>query len=394
MRFTSSGEPANIGSATLTGDFSTNVFSVVGQCPLGGTNSIMVSFARIWNGVTNGATGPAGTNTVTVQTFTNSVLSSQQTTLLATNPFVFSGSNYLGSFSQMYAYSLNVPTVGGSGLTPGQPLNETMMVSTNAGSTWFAITNNFSTTNAVMLSVVGDSNSAPGSVFIYGVDHAELLGRTNSFFGQSYAFADPVFSTDPVTLHWLQSYPVSVLAPKIQLSSAWTLSTTNQSGTNHIYFDGFGQHAVDLADVVNYVLISSIALDASKTNILLGIYATNFVASSFIETCTNLTPPVVWQTVTNYTSVTNSGTITFTIPRALTVPVQFWRARGNAVNSFIVIPPITASAGVYHTSNTWSLFGITNTMANGGFWIGNSNGAALVSVQLSNGAAWIKQLAP
>jgi hypothetical protein len=33
-------------------------------------------------------------------------------------------------------------------------------------------------------------------------------------------------------------------------------------------------------------------------------------------------------------------------------------------------------------------------MANFGYWVGNSNGQALVSVYLSNGVPWIKRLAP
>jgi hypothetical protein len=48
----------------------------------------------------------------------------------------------------------------------------------------------------------------------------------------------------------------------------------------------------------------------------------------------------------------------------------------------------------YLASNTWSLFAITNGMPEYSFWTGNSNGRALVSLWLSNGVPWIKQLQP
>jgi Concanavalin A-like lectin/glucanases superfamily len=52
------------------------------------------------------------------------------------------------------------------------------------------------------------------------------------------------------------------------------------------------------------------------------------------------------------------------------------------------------SGGNYFPSNTWSMSVITNSMANFSFWIGNSNGQALISLYLSNGVPYIKQLAP
>ena len=48
----------------------------------------------------------------------------------------------------------------------------------------------------------------------------------------------------------------------------------------------------------------------------------------------------------------------------------------------------------YLTGTIWSLNAITNGMPAGSFWIGNSNNLALVSVWLSNGVPWIKQLQP
>ncbi|MDE2096168.1 MAG: hypothetical protein KGL39_02910 [Patescibacteria group bacterium] len=56
--------------------------------------------------------------------------------------------------------------------------------------------------------------------------------------------------------------------------------------------------------------------------------------------------------------------------------------------------PGQAPRGTYYPSNTWSLLSVTNTMKNFSFWEGNSNGNAFVSLYLSNGNVYIKQLQP
>jgi hypothetical protein len=61
----------------------------------------------------------------------------------------------------------------------------------------------------------------------------------------------------------------------------------------------------------------------------------------------------------------------------------------NRVNTFI-----STNAPQYYSSNTWSLFSATNGMANGAFKLVNSNGAALISVWLSNGVPILKPLQP
>jgi len=57
-------------------------------------------------------------------------------------------------------------------------------------------------------------------------------------------------------------------------------------------------------------------------------------------------------------------------------------------------PWMTNATGVVWPSNTWSLAAITNSMTNGGFWLGDSNGLALTAVWMSNGVVRLKQLAP
>ena len=52
------------------------------------------------------------------------------------------------------------------------------------------------------------------------------------------------------------------------------------------------------------------------------------------------------------------------------------------------------AGGTTYPSNTWNQATITNGLPNFSFWTGNSNGVALVSVQVSNGLVFVKQLAP
>jgi hypothetical protein len=56
--------------------------------------------------------------------------------------------------------------------------------------------------------------------------------------------------------------------------------------------------------------------------------------------------------------------------------------------------PASSLHGIIYPSNTWSLAAVTNPMPNFSFWAGNSNGVALVSLWLSNGVPYIKQLSP
>jgi hypothetical protein len=166
-------------------------------------------------------------------------------------------------------------------------------------------------------------------------------------FGQSFAFANPVLSTDPVTLGYLNSYAVNLLSPNVQISGAWSMVSTNIGGTNHLWFNGYSVTAMDLASVIQYVRIDSIALDATKTNVVLNIAVSNYIAGSFIETTTNLAAPQIWTTVTNYNSGTNSGEISFTNQIVTVTGAQFWRARGNAKTTVTVTPALGLAGGVW-----------------------------------------------
>ena len=95
----------------------------------------------------NTAAIAANTNTVQVQQFSNSVLSSHYFTMFQSNYFVFNSpwvgsagsSNYLGSFSQLESWSIITPYVGSVGTSLGTNAIENLYGSTNAGSSWFLI---------------------------------------------------------------------------------------------------------------------------------------------------------------------------------------------------------------------------------------------------------------
>jgi hypothetical protein len=110
---------------------------------------------------------------------------------------------------------------------------------------------------------------------------------------------------------------------------------------------------------------------------------------------TNVTTSSAWISITNvctnivYTTL-NSNSVTTGEPLFTAfnkVNLNFSYVEGQ-------IAGISTNGGTIYPSNTWSLTTITSAMANTSYWIGNSNGAALVSVSLSNGIATVKQLAP
>ena len=55
---------------------------------------------------------------------------------------------------------------------------------------------------------------------------------------------------------------------------------------------------------------------------------------------------------------------------------------------------VLTNGGFLYPSNVWNLTAVTSGLPNFSYWVGSSNGNALVSVSLSNGTARIKQLMP
>ena len=138
-----------------------------------------------------------------------------------------------------------------------------------------------------------------------------------------------------------------------------------------------------------------------KKTILLVLMTLTLAARAQIYTIdtttltTNVTTSSAWISITNvctnivYTTLNSNNVATgeplFTAFNKVNLNFSYVESQING---------IATNGGTIYPSNSWSLTTITSGMANTSYWIGNSNGAALVSVSLSNGIATIKQLAP
>jgi hypothetical protein len=111
--------------------------------------------------------------------------------------------------------------------------------------------------------------------------------------------------------------------------------------------------------------------------------STNVTTSSAWISITNVCTNAVYSTL-NSNNVT-TGESLFTAFNKVNLNFNFLETQFNG---------IATNGGTLYPSNAWSLTTITSGMANASYWIGNSNGAALVSVSLANGIATVKQLAP
>ena len=324
------------------------------------------------------------TNTVSVLNFSNSVLSSHFFTLLESNYFVFTGSNYLGSFPQLQSWYLLGGTAGGGGTTPQTNSIENLFGSTNGGTGWFQITNATpNITNTIMLSAVGDSNNSPGSVLLQGIDHPELVGRTNYFDAQFYQFPNAVNPQDAVNLETFN------LLLGNALNGQFVASTTN-----NVTYSILSEYQNPVITIASPTLTLTNTVSISGTNLLLKIPVSELTPGWTITASTNLAYLYSWPVFTNwYSIVTNAGIATFTIPILPNVPQYFYWPKGQYENLVTITPPLLLLNGLLYPSNTWSLYNATNGMSNFEQSITPSN-ATLIWLLLSNGAVYTKQLAP
>ncbi len=350
-----------------------------GSAPTVTSMGVVANIAYYLLGVPSGT---PGTNFVTINQFSNVVLSSQQVVTYATNNRTWGASNFLARVNGFYKYNY-VP--GNDGGNPPQDLKFELRGSYNGSNTWFAITNGFQTTNFITI-VSTNTVGGFGSATLYSVDKWELLGRTNYYFGQRQRFDTPSDPNDAATKDY-----VDMMTANIRDGNFTTYSISN---IYHLVHLKNGLTTMDISSVTAWIPINGLTLDGTGTNVLIDIYQTNLTSGWFIETSTNLLLVNDWLTYTNYTMTTNTGVVTFKAPINFSEPMRFYRGRGNTTNTFTITPPLTLPAGTIYPSNVWNLATITNVMPNFSFWQGNSNGQALVSVHLSNGVARIKQLAP
>jgi hypothetical protein len=364
-------------TATNTTTLSPGSSATVNCGVVGGIGWISIGVPQGLTGAT-GAMGAAGTNTVTniftAFNFTNQVLGNRRTVLFSTNNFTFGTSNFLARVPNLYNELMEPGMLGAAGLTPGTNVFEQLWGSVTGTNGWFVVTNGFWTTNAISISAVG-AGGGIGMVTLYGVDHYELLGVTNSYFGEYQQFNEPQNASDAATKNYVD------VAVANALPGNW-LQYTDTNFLQHLVCMQQSVTVVDIASVPNWIGITGNSI--SGTNLLFTAYATNLVAGFWLESETNLSLANSFLLMTNYTLSTNSGVATFTVPIFPNVPMAFFRLRSPGKSSMTFSGPLISPATIY-PSNTWSLANITNWMHNGDIVTVNSNGVKLVDVQLSNG---------
>jgi hypothetical protein len=360
----------------------TNTVTLPSGSPAAVTNLGSVGgIAFISISVPAGTNGAPGTNFVTVNQFTNVVLSSQQVITYSTNNRPWGASNYLGRVNGFYK---GIYYPGNDGGNPPQDLKFELRGSLNGTNGWFVITNGFQTTNFITL-VSTNTPGGLGSATLYSVDKWELLGRTNYFFGQRQRFDTPTDGSDAATKDYVDTMTANIR------DGNFTTYTSNN--VYHLIHIRNGIVSMDISGITAWIPVNGLTLDGTGTNVLMDIYQTNLVPGWFIETSTNLLLINAWLTYTNYAMTTNAGIVTFKAPINFSEPMRFYRGRGNTTNSVTITPPLTVLEGTIYTSNAWNLTAITNVMPNFSTRFCSSNGV-VVGVKLSNGVVYIKAIGP
>jgi hypothetical protein len=385
-----SGGLMNFDSGLITSDGSGNVTAATVKSGLTDSAFSTGTFGympvAMGDGTWTWMAGVTITNTITMYNFTNALLSSRQILVYQTNNIVWGTSNYLARCSNgLQAYNVSFGTLGGDSLLPGTNVNGHLVGSYTGTSSWFTLTNGFFTTNAISISAVG-AGGGLGFAALYTVDHFELLGRTNYLYGQYTRFDAPRDPNDAATKNYVDTAVANIK------DGAFTTWTTN--GTTHFAFQRNLTTIFDMMATASYVPITGISLDGTGTNALMTCYATNLPSGFTVQSSTNLLLLSSWTAWTNYSTNISAGVVTFTLPLDFNEPQRFWRIQATGSTAAAFYSPLTVAAGTFWPSNSWNLAAITNGMANFGFWTGNSNGQALVSLYLSNGVVRIKQLAP
>ena len=328
--------------------------------------------------------GAPGTNFVTANVFTNSVLSSCQIVVTNINPLTFSGSNYLGRVSQFYDFALTTPLLGGGDFATPTNETEAVWLSYSGTNAWFLAARRASIFTNVAVAVVGTSGNA-GSLIIYGIDHPELVGRTNSYFGQANAFPTPLNPTDAANKAYVDASVSNAL-------SAF-LTSMDASNTLHVSLTRNLQTLIDITSGGLWVHIDGLVMDGTGSNMLMSVAQSGLQAGWSLQSSTNLAMINGWATFTGYTATTNSGEVTFTIPFSPNAPAQFFRAALPARNAMAINAPMTIGGALqlYAQTNTPTIGDLGNQRG-GRIWI--SNGVFYATGSTNGSTTYTKQLAP
>jgi hypothetical protein len=325
------------------------------------------------------------TNTITAYAFSNQFLSSALLTTFSTNNITWGTSNFLARVNGLFSYTLNGGMLGGGGLAPGTNVDIRLTGSYSGTNAWFVVTNGFKTTNTISIAATG-AGGGLGNAALYVLDHPELEGRTNSFFGQYVRFSSPVDPSDAATKSYVDTAVANV--------KDGGFSSYSSNGLSHFVWSYQNRIVFDITSATTWIPLKGSSVDGSYTHILVDVYQTNLTAGYDFQSSTNLAITAGFTTFTNYTLSTNTGVVTFTVPIVTTEPQRFFRVISSIASGAAFNVPLTLNVGTLYPSNTWSLTTITSSIPNFGWWVGTSNGQALVSVGVSNGTVRIKQLAP
>jgi hypothetical protein len=246
---------------------------------------------------------------------------------------------------------------------------------------WFVLTNGFFTSNSISVCLItngsaGDGQMSdgghqvdPGGAYLFSVDHPELIGHTNNFYGQFCRFGAPSDPNDAAT----KSYCDGLYANSFNQNYS---SSVDGAGVVHFSFTEQNVTLSDIAMRLNLGCIQSFVPGGMTTNgwqydyndglndwptlyptnFLLTIAQTNLSTGWFLQQSTNLSLTAGFTLWTNYTAVTNSGLVTLTIPN--TAPVAFFRVVNSIsfASSFFVplgVPEIAyVTNTITHSTNS------------------------------------------
>jgi len=275
---------------------------------------------------------------------TNAVYPTPILTLLDTNPIVYTGSNYLGCFTNVYAFTINTPLANGASQIDPAALHivENLYASYD-NTNFFIVTNNpcnLFTNAGIYLSVVGQSGTNYGEVVIQGMLNWQYAGTTYDLRGT------PVLVADGGNGFQVVNY---------ETVAAMIGNAGSALQANGLTFKSYNMNVLQFA--VNPLI--------GPTNISLTVNSTNFVVSTTTNQAalypllgllvnTNLVNTNGWYFVnaTNYVTATNGGTVSFSMPRALVGNYGFFHLAQYSGSTIYAVSPFVAQGGLVFVTNT------------------------------------------
>lgn len=312
--------------------------------------------------------GLPGTNFVTVNQFTNVMLSSYRYISYSTNNITWSTSNFLARVDGLLDFNYDFGTLGAGGLSPGTNVDGALYGSYDGSTAWFELTNGFTTTNTISVSASG-AGGGVGFATLYNIDHPELAGRTNYFDLQFVGSqVSPTYGWQFVNKSYVDTAVANVR------DGNW-VSYTDMNQWFHFYYSRDNNIIFDMASQSLYAPINGFS--RSGTNLLMTVTQTNIANGYTVLSSTNLAlGSAGFLTFTNYTAATNTGIVTFTIPISFSDPALFFRVRiSSSSSSSAFYVPVTFNLPLIVNSNAWaSAYQAITNSANMSFGLASSNG--------------------